>query len=196
MSSSLSTVIPSPKPHCANICRPPFISNDTALAAYIAEANQGISLSTVNYIVSVLYPPVYDGSYPYTNIYERTFLLVKEEIFSCNTHYLAEAYNNQTYNYQFEIPPAFHGFDVPYTFYNGGPPSTSIVGVADPPIAEVLQGYITNFAMTGNPNGPGLPVFPMQGTNSSMNGLNVTGVTQQVDDTANARCNWWQTAPI
>lgn len=184
------------RPRCANLCRPPYISNETALAAYVPRSIPGIAPEVADYIVNVLYPPVYDGSYPYTNIFERTFLLIKESIFSCNTHYLANAYNNQTYNYQFEVPPAFHGFDVPYTFYNGGPPSTSVEGVQDPAIAEVLQGYITNFAMTGNPNGLGLPVFPMQGTNSSMNGLNVTGVTQQVDDTANPRCVWWQTAPL
>ena len=139
----------------------------------------------------MLYPAVFDGTYPWTNGFERTFTLIKESIFSCNTHYLNLAYDNQTYAYQFEVPPAFHGEDVAYTYYNNDGVSASVIA---PAVAQVLQGYLTNFAMTGNPNGAGLPVFPMQGTNSSMNGLNVTGVTQQMDDSANQRCNWWQKA--
>lgn len=164
---------------------PPYIRSTADLRNYIQQHYIRINSSTLDYVVGVLYPEVYDGTYPYANCLERAFLLIAESVFTCNTNFLNKAFNNQSYAYEFQLPPALHGQDVRYTFYNGE------AGVVVP-IAEIQQGYITNFVMTGNPNGAGLPPFPMQDTNTSMNAWNITGVKTVRDDTANERCIWWQ----
>jgi carboxylesterase type B len=71
-------------------------------------------------------------------------------VFTCNTYYFDKAFNNQTYSYFFTIPPALHGEDIPYTYYNGPSPS-----VLSSTVAIALQEYITSFAETGNPNEKG-----------------------------------------
>lgn len=58
-----------------------------------------------------------------------------------------------------------------------------------------MQAYITEFAVTGNPNGrQGVPEFPVYGEESNLLDLNVTGIKVVTDDTDNERCNWWQKA--
>lgn len=165
---------------------PPYIKSTADLRAFLQQEFVGINSSALDYILDVLYPAVYNGSYPYTNGLARAMLVVADYAFTCSTDYLNKAFNNQTYAYEFQIAPALHGDDVPYTFYYDGEP-----GVVDA-IAVIMQDYITNFVVTGNPNGAGLPVFPMQGMNASMNGLNSTGVKTERDDTVNQRCAWWQ----
>lgn len=93
------------------------------------------------------------------------------------------------------MPPALHGLDLFYTFYNG-PNSTvdSILGIPDQSIAEALQKYIVSFAATGVPSGKNLPVFPQWGEDKNLLDLNVTGIKVVQDDTANSRCAWWQKA--
>lgn len=106
-----------------------------------------------------------------------------------------QAFGNQTFAYQFSVPPALHGQDVPYTFFNG---LNSVTGdnvpVQSDATALALQEYITSFAATGVPSGPGIPRFPLYGNHSTILNLNATSITEIMDPTANARCLWWQKA--
>ncbi|KAI9822473.1 MAG: hypothetical protein M1827_000192 [Pycnora praestabilis] len=167
----------------------PYVTTDSDYAAALQTNFPDISPSVLNYITQVLYPPIFDGSYGYKIDFERDVLTTSESIFTCNTYYLDRAYGNQTYAYFFSVPPALHGFDVPYTYFNGPNPS-----VISDPVALALQEYITSFAETGNPNRAGVPYFPMYSNQSVVENLNVTGITQIRDPTANARCLWWQKA--
>ncbi|KIX97854.1 uncharacterized protein Z520_06632 [Fonsecaea multimorphosa CBS 102226] len=168
---------------------PPNVRTDDQLEDLIVTLNPETPAPAVNTIVKTLYPAIYNGSQPYTSPIERTILFVTESSFTCNAYYLNKAYGNKTYAYQFAVPPGFHGYDVQYTFYNGQPTNLTQDMVA--PVAKTLQAYLTNFIMTGNPNGQGLPPFPMQGTNASMNSISTT-VTRVKDDTSNQRCAWWE----
>lgn len=132
---------------------------------------------------------MFDGSVGYRDQYQRTALAVGESGFSCNTNYLGRAYGNQTYNYLFSVPPALHGQDTAYTFYDGPNPLV----IADP-IAIALQEYITSFAATGTPNEEGVPQFNVYGDSNQVQNLNVTGIEQIKDPAANERCTWWQQA--
>ncbi|EXJ65504.1 hypothetical protein A1O7_01845 [Cladophialophora yegresii CBS 114405] len=168
---------------------PPDVRTDDELEAFMRQNTPQFPTELVNYVVQTLYPARYDGSQPYTSPIERTILFVTEASFVCNNYFLNKAYGNQTYSYQFAVPPGFHGFDIPYTFYNGQPTNVTAGMVA--PVGVALQTYLTNFVMTGNPNGRGMPPFPMQGKNASMNSIGTT-IQRVKDDTSNERCAWWQ----
>jgi hypothetical protein len=64
---------------------------------------------------------------------------------------------------------------IQYTFWNGAPTNISQDLIA--PVAKNLQMYLTKFITTGDPNGGGLPYFPMQGNNASMQSINVNITT-------------------
>jgi len=85
------------------------------------------------------------------------------------------------------VPPALHGQDVPYTFFNG--PSSSVLS---DPIAVALQEFITSFAINGKPSGPALPMFPIYSNATEIIDLNATKISEIMDPIANQRCNWWQ----
>lgn len=171
---------------------PPYIETDSDLKDWAKLNFPGISDAVADYIGETLYPAVYDGSQTYSSSIERAIRIVSDSAFVCNTNYINTGFKNQTWAYEFQVPPALHGQDISYTFYQGTGTNLSAALIA--PVADVFQGYITNFAKNGNPNGPGLPYFPMQGANATMQGINATYIQPQTDDTANARCAWWQKA--
>ncbi|KAK5125192.1 hypothetical protein LTR85_000868 [Meristemomyces frigidus] len=171
----------------------PFIQNNSAFTTMVEEFTPTIGAwpSVIEYITEVLYPPNFDGSQAqgYTNQIARAAALVSEAIFTCNTFYLDKAYGNNTFAYLFSVPPALHGFDIAYTYYSGNNASVQSTSVA-----IALQEYITHFAETGSPNEAGVPYFNMYGANATVQDLNITGISEMMDPTANQRCNWWQKA--
>ncbi|KAL6709594.1 hypothetical protein ACN47E_001529 [Coniothyrium glycines] len=146
--------------------------------------------STIDRIVS-LYPPVFDGSLGYTNQYTRASLIISEGVFTCNTEYLSRAYDNETYSYLFAVPPALHGLDIAYTYYDGGALSASVVNRT---VAIALQEFITSFAAEGRPDADGIPQFNMYGEDAQVLKLNISGISEVRDSNANARCAFWQKA--
>ncbi|CAF9932186.1 MAG: hypothetical protein ALECFALPRED_005234 [Alectoria fallacina] len=168
----------------------PVIANDSTFNTYLLSAFPTINPSAANYIEDVLYPPSMPGTLGTTGYSDETgrvVLSISESTFTCNTFYLDKAFGNETYAYQFSVPPALHGQDVAYTFFNG--PSSS--GVSDP-IAVALQEYITSFAINGKPSGPSLPMFPIYSNSTDIIDLNVISITEIMDPIANDRCDWWQ----
>ena len=170
----------------------PSVLTDEELMAFSQLSYPGFPAGSLQYLVDNLYPAVYDGSRGYTSPLDRTIEIISDSSFVCNTNYINKAFGNKTYAYEFQVPPGLHGVDVASTFYDGTGTNLSLSVVA--PIAEALQGYIVNFAMNGDPNGPGLPAFPMQGDNATMLAINATYIRPEPDDTANERCAWWQKA--
>ena len=165
----------------------PAVTNNTAYDQLLTTNFPDISPSVASYVENVLYPPDFSGKYGYTDQIGREVLTVADASFTCTSNYLDRAFGNQTYAYLFSVPPALHGQDIPYTFFNG--PNTAVKSDAT---AKALQAYITSFAETGVPSGPGIPKFPLYGNNSEILNINATSITEMMDDTANARCLWWQ----
>ena len=99
---------------------PPYIKTTAEVEAQVYAIEPYIPRPVLLYITNVLYPAVFDGTYPYRTQYQRTQLLVSELVFTCNTYYLDKAFQNKTYSYLFSVPPAYHGFDVPYTYWTRG----------------------------------------------------------------------------
>lgn len=169
---------------------PYYIQNNTAVVESIQSTFPGISSDSLDYITETLYPPVYDGTYGYRDTIARAALYTSENFFTCNDNYLARAYQNRTYAYEFTIPPALHGQDVPYTFNTGGAVSSNVRNVT---VARVLQEFVTSFAISGRPNSATWgQQFPQYGSEANIVNLNLTSISVKKDDTANPRCYWLQ----
>lgn len=152
--------------------------------------------NVTDYITKVLYPAVYDGTYGYKSPFQRSVVMISEAVFECNTDYINRAYRNTTYAYEFSIPPAIHGQDVLYTFYNPGNEagSSSLQGLAvtNATIAETMQDYFTSFAQFGAPRSPAGPMFGQHNRGTLLNIGNGT-IKTTPDTTVNPRCRFWQT---
>ncbi|CAI6338944.1 unnamed protein product [Periconia digitata] len=168
---------------------PPFIQSSDDLESFIRTNFRGIPQESVDYITETLYPAVFDGSLGYTNQFERADIMVSDLAFTCNTNYLSTGFDNKTYSYLFAVPPALHGFDVPYTFYDGGALSLPGQGVTNRTVAIALQDFITSFAMTGVPEAEGVKHFNMYGPDARVLELNITGIEEIRDSNAGPRCN-------
>lgn len=165
----------------------PFAQDDSKFEAGFRSYFPTITDATIQYLSKTLYPPVFDGSAGYTSQTGRNNKFISEAIFTCNTNYLARAFGKQTFNYIFSVPPSLHADDLAYTYYNG--PKAA---VKSDTLAVIMQEYFTNFAITGDPNGPGLPYFPTYGDGNIVQNLNLSTIGPIPDDVATPRCLWWQ----
>jgi carboxylesterase type B len=174
---------------------PPTIRTNEDIASQLRNPFPYIPQPSLNYITDVLYPPVFNTSL-YANQYERANLITSEAIFTCNTYFLSRGFHNQTYSYLFAVPPALHGQDVAYTYYEGSGISKSPLGVKNVTVALALQDFITSFAIEGRPDAAeeGIKEFRMYGPDASVLKLNVSGIAEVRDSNANMRCDWWQKA--
>lgn len=175
----------------------PDSRNESGLTALLHQQFPYMKKNVSDYISTVLYPPKYDGSYGYTNSLTRTALAISDLVFVCNTDYFNRAFHNQTFAYEFSIPPALHGQDVSYTFYNNGSSATgSLLGVQNVTVTEVMQDYFTSFAQYGEPRSPLGPAFHRYGQRGSLMNIGNHIISPERDPTDNPRCRFWQTAPF
>ncbi|OAP60425.1 hypothetical protein AYL99_05427 [Fonsecaea erecta] len=178
--------------HCANegaLFTPPYLKTEQDVVDWFQTAYPRADESVQHYVLSTLYPPVYNGTQPYTSLLERVYLIISESAFTCNIDFTSRAYS-QSYTYAFDIGPSFHGCDAAYNFYVGQPTNASTGIIA--PYAQQLQDYQVNFMTGGDPNGRGLPIWPLEGKNGSSQMLTTQGWSTIPDTTDNARCAWWQ----
>lgn len=172
---------------------PPNSANSKDYCSLLKQDFPDIKPNVSNYISDVLYPPVYNGTYGYTTPVERFALTLADVVFQCNTDYLNRAYNGQTYAYMFSIPPALHGYDLSYTFYD--PNENSSSSVANKTVALALQDYITSFTQSGSPNSTIGSAFQKSGAQRHLQNLGGSNITSIHDPTANRRCQFWQNVP-
>lgn len=172
---------------------PPNVETNDELISFLYSLFPTADPVEVDHLVRTVYPK------PGLN---RTLQVIADIGFTCNVAYLSEAFNGEIYNYKFTVPPALHGSDVSYAFYNGPGLEDVSGGVYDGPsgpvnveLAQVIQGYIVNFVKNGDPNGPGLPQFPRGDEDPSMLTFGADGVGVAQDGTNNPRCKWLQGMP-
>jgi carboxylesterase type B len=172
----------------------PTLKTDQDIKNALKIALPSINNATLDYVLDVLYPAA-----AFRDTTQRAALIQAELGFVCNTFYLDEAFQNQTYAYKFAIFPALHGQDVDYTFYNNGGLSgidlaSDNFGIASVDAALTLQEWIVSFTIDGKPRSvvKGTPPFPQYGANAQALQINNGSTTLITDDAANDRCRWWQ----
>lgn len=141
-------------------------------------------------MVESLYPPIYNGSYPYSSDVERAVLMTNEFFFAAVQQTLLQEtihHGTAVHAYEFAIPPAIHGSDIPYTFYNGPTPNV------DTSVATIIQHAIAGFAKNGVPDTSSLSIgsWPRYGSNATTLNLNVNSSVLYSDITWNNRTKWW-----
>ncbi|KAI0131822.1 Alpha/Beta hydrolase protein [Xylariales sp. AK1849] len=183
--------------HCPNEGHQftPDIDTDEEFRSFLESFFPVANLEVLNYISGELYPPIYDGTYPYYDMRGRLDLLYSEFVFTCHTNHLARAYSNKTYHYQYNNSLGLHTDDLGPTFMNGNE-SWAWDEIGNTTAASILQEYITAFAVTRSPNDAGqvkgVPNFPMYGRDSVLMDFGVSDIKVAKDPTANSRCDWWQ----
>ncbi|KPD14508.1 MULTISPECIES: carboxylesterase family protein, partial [Paraburkholderia] len=99
--------------------------------------------------------------------------------------------HSPVYTYHFEQtsaynPTASHGTEVAYVFGNLTPIGTGAVSTQDLTVSDTMQSYWTNFARSGNPNGAGLPQWPLYAGAGSQ-AMRIGGVIQPGQEEGTAR---------
>lgn len=176
---------------------PTTIATSDDVREYMVSALKTASNETIDYMLSDVYPAVFDGTYPWYSEFGRVVQMNTDLNFACSTNFIANAFfSADSYNYIFAYPPGYHAEDVSYVFFNGDT-STLDDGLAvNATLAYTLQDYIVQFAKTGNPNSDSLPTFPVYGTDGNVISFTAAGPVVQIDDMKNDRCDWIQQAMV
>lgn len=171
---------------------PPSVNVTGNIDQLLINNFKSISQQSLDYITDTLYPAEFNGSQGYATNFQRADKIISDLAFTCNTNYLGTGFNNKTYSYLFAVPPAFHGADIPFTFYDGGALGFPLQGVTNRTVAIALQEFITSFAKTGVPEAKGVKQFNMYGPDARVLELDITGIEEVRDSNAGPRCKWWQ----
>ncbi|KAI1394298.1 alpha/beta-hydrolase [Hypoxylon trugodes] len=164
----------------------PMIKTTEDYLDMLRQAMPTISNSALSFINNTLYPAVFNGTYGYTNQFQRALATIQDSTIICNTRYLASAMSGRAYGVKFAVPPGIHGEETSYVFQNG---KTSDV---NQDVADRLQQYIASFVMNSVPSDVNGLYIPLYGSRSQLISMAASGSTIVKDDTANARCAWWQ----
>ncbi|KAJ6016159.1 hypothetical protein N7540_010750 [Penicillium herquei] len=178
---------------------PDSMNSSTYLTTLLKKSFPFIKPNVTSYITDVLYPAVYNGSYGYNSPFTRVATANAESAILCNVEYLNWAYENQTFAYEFDVPPGLHGLDVLYVFYNKGQSlvdgNTSGLQVQNETVALIVQDYITSFAQFGAPKSSLGPTFNRYGPQNMVLSIGNHTIQPRRDTTNASRCHFWQTAP-
>lgn len=112
---------------------PPYVQDENMFVQTIKMLFPTASTSDLMELIKLYPPPTGSATakIPYTSMITRTATGVGDFLVGCNAHFLSQRLG---YGYLFDVPPALHGGDVPYTFF-GGANSTSDGTAVYPQIA-------------------------------------------------------------
>ena len=168
----------------------PSVQNDSAFTTWLGGVLPNISPSEIDYITNTLYPPVFDGSEMYSSQYERQATVFADAVFDCNAFFLANAFAEQAYAYEFSLPPGLHTQDLTFTFAFGAKTRAPLNAT----VATAMQEYLSSFAIHGRPTARAarLLSIPVYGSKRTLVNLTDYGIAIAKDRTSAHRCAWWQ----
>ncbi|KAJ5302088.1 hypothetical protein PENANT_c008G01413 [Penicillium antarcticum] len=166
---------------------PANITDDATFGRYVDVLLPGANSSVRAHAIKVLYPPIFDGSWPYRSQHERANLFWSELTTSCNTRYLHSAVATPGYAIEYAVTPAMHLSDTTSVFYNGE--SSDSLNVT---IAHLMQRQIVQFVKTGSPNIEGYPKVPLYYGQADLLYMGDNGVSVKSASTNTDRCLYWQ----
>jgi hypothetical protein len=156
--------------------------------------------SQISFLTDTLYPPVFNGCYPWTDYTSLADVTLGDALFlNCGISWLGKAFagRQRAWAYDFNIPnQTFHGADVMSTFYDAPFPYSFPVY---PEVARTHQKFLTNFIKNHDPNiGARVPEFKIYGSQDQMLEYKLDAAgnadfrTMIKDPDVNSRCNWWE----
>ena len=170
----------------AGLSVPPTLNSEEELLSGLGHVFESFHEDAIRYILGELYPPPPEAGGLYSNQYERACMIVSEASFTCHTRALGIAFQSSTWHYRFDVPPAVHMQDLPWTFFRDG------VGNVNEEIAEAMQLYMTNFVKYGQPNhGQNLSSWPLYGHSAQINAFKSLSIEKDWDDASSHRCDFW-----
>ncbi|KAJ5375148.1 Carboxylesterase type B [Penicillium concentricum] len=167
---------------------PANVTNDATFDRYVDVLLRSANASVRAHVTQVLYPPIFNGSWPYHSQHERANLFWSELSTTCNTRYLHRAVATPGYAIEYAVAPAMHLSDTTSVFYNGQGSDSSLNAT----IAQLMQRQIVQFVKTGNPNSKGDPNVPLYHGKAHLLSLGDDGVYIKPDSTNTDRCAYWQ----
>ncbi|KAJ5506048.1 Carboxylesterase type B [Penicillium expansum] len=167
---------------------PANVTDDATFNRYVDVLLRGANASVRAHTSRVLYPPIFNGSWPYHSQHERANLLWSEVSTTCNTRYLHQAVATPGYAIEYAVKPAMHLSDTSSVFYNGQGSSSSLNAT----IAQLMQRQIVQFVKTGNPNVKGDPHVPLYHGQAHVLSLGDNEMRVEPALTNTDRCTYWQ----
>jgi cholinesterase len=172
--------------------------------AYIRTSFPNAPAPAISHITDVLYPPTLPTNGSVLESYDpktsqsltvtgyntplgRQTLLTSETVINCLTYTVNKAFKGKTYSYVFSAPPALHGQELYYVFYNGQETDVFFRPL-NVTLARTMQDYWINFAVNGDPNGDALPKWEM---GEGVQELSLERVGMMEDPLDEERCAWW-----
>lgn len=183
----------------------PFVQSQPAFVSDIETKFPFAPPAAVRELSTLLYPPVFNGTYGYTSETGREAAMFADFHIVCNAVFLNSAFKSApkghySYSYLFSIGAGLHGDDVPYTFFNGDtatPDEGLRVNGTD---AAIWQDYLLRFAVAGDPNAGSLgkggevlwPVYSVNNSTGTVLDFNSTFRAPIKDVFSAQRCAFWQ----
>lgn len=175
----------------------PIGATDSGFTAAIHQLLPPLPPSALQYAATTLYPPVYNGSHGYTTPFQRTSVAIDDMFIRCQNRHLSQTFRNSSYAYIFNVPPALHGQDLDYIFYNPEHPQGRLPGLPlNATTAQTLQDYILSFVASGTPRSTLGPVIPRYGPAERVLDVGMHNLTVVRDPADEQRCRYWLEQPV